>query len=626
MSRFRYKAIEADYQGAANMYLQGKMAVQEAKNKVRAERAEQLQEVTDASKFVATNSTDLNNLTYGFANLIRNNLSNTHDQNRAGIATRGDAAYVKSLSVNEANQVSALLSKVNDNNELIRKGVDNGGLSNLTLDQYNFGIMRSQDVAPTVYIMNQNNELVPSVAKQSFRPFRGNDGKLYVAVTSQIQDGDKADGKITTTTVNKPLSALVDNDYKSYKAFDTEKFVSQFERNIGEKGFIDPNTNELIPYSSGQVLGSVSIYGKHFDPAGMKNVMTAVENKILSLDDDQLMSIAYDQMNMRAVHHSGFDGLAKDEVNQAAYGGLYDVNGDIITFTDADAVDLIRSTNEGDIVLSDKQKELVRGMIRNRIYTSFNVDYKEFRDKANDPKKPTKTPSMPSSFVPQVLLNSSGDGFSSNQDGVNYIMSLGSLAQQRIANNQDAGKGLNIGEMEVQLQNNGKVNVIDVSQFPKLNNLKNSFATDPSSLSGVGLLAYEDFGNVFKDMQFVDGGGNEIENINQISAIEHVVDGKLRYSISLVGDALGGIQKDKKEVLPIKDKDGKVIKSGSEIESTSKNYFTSSTDLLNDSQLKKMYQKMWAEVKDFREWAKTNGFKETDNRTGMAIFQYTKAR
>jgi hypothetical protein len=35
---------------------------------------------------------------------------------------------------------------------------------------------------------------------------------------------------------------------------------------------------------------------------------------------------------------------------------------------------------------------------------------------------------------------------------------------------------------------------------------------------------------------------------------------------------------------------------------------------------------MWAEVKDFREWAKTNGFKETDNRTGMAIFQYTKAR
>jgi hypothetical protein len=77
MSRFRYKAIEADYQGAANMYLQGKMAVQEAKNKVRAERAEQLQEVTDASKFVATNSTDLNNLTYGFANLIRNNLSNT---------------------------------------------------------------------------------------------------------------------------------------------------------------------------------------------------------------------------------------------------------------------------------------------------------------------------------------------------------------------------------------------------------------------------------------------------------------------------------------------------------------------------------------------------------------------
>jgi hypothetical protein len=621
MSRFRYKALEADYQGAANMYLQGKIAVQEAKNKVRAERAEQLQEVTDASKFVATNSTDLNNLTYGFANLIRNNLSNTHDQNRAGIATRGDAAYVKSLSVNEANQVSALLTKVNDNNEVIRKGVDGGGLSNLTLDQYNFGIMRSQDVAPTVYVMNQNQELVPTVAKQSFRPFRGNDGKLYVAVTSQVQDGDKADGKITTTTVNKPLSALVDNDYKSYKAFDTEKFVSQFERNIGEKGFIDPTSNELIPYSSGQVLGSVSIYGKHFDPAGMKNVMTAVENKILSLDDDQLMSIAYDQMNMRAVHHSGFDGLAKDSVNQAAYGGLYDVNGDIITFTEADAVDLIRSTNEGDIVLSEKQKELVRGMIRNRIYTSFNVDYKEFRDKATDPSKPTKkTPSMPSSFVPQVLLNSSGDGFSSNLDGLNYIMSVSSLAQQRIENNQDAGKGLDISQMEVQLQNNGKVNKIDVSQFPKLNNLHQNLGSDPSALSGVGLLAYEDFGSVFEDMQFIDGGGNEIENINQISAIEHVVDGEVRYSISLMGDALGGTKKDKKVIQPVAGKDG------GEIESTSKNYFTSSTDLLNDSQLKKMYQKMWSELKDFREWAKDNGFKESDNRTGMAIFQYTKAR
>ena len=624
MSRFRYKALEADYQGAANMYLQGKMAVQEAKNKVRAERAEQLQEVTEASKFAATNSTDLNNLTYGFANLIRNNLSNTHNQNRVGLATRGDAAYVKSLSVNEANQVSALLTKVNDNNEAIRKGVDGGGLSNLTLDQYNFGIMRSQDVAPTVYVMNQNNELVPSVAKQSFRPFRGNDGKLYVAVTSQVQDGDKADGKITTTTVNKPLSALVDNDYKSYNSFDTEKFVSQFERNIGEKGFIDPNTNQLIPYSSGQVLGDVSIYGKHFDPAGMKNVITAVENKILSLDDDQLMSIAYDQMNMRAVHHSGFDGLAKDDVNQAAYGGLYDVNGDIITFTDADAVDLIRSTDEGDIVLSEKQKELVRGMIRNRIYTSFNVDYKEFRDKAYDPSKPTKkTPSKPSSFVPQVLLNSSGDGFTSNVDGLNYIMSVSSLAQKRILNNQIAGQGVDISSMEVALQNNGKVNEadIDVSQFPKLHNLQQSFTNDPSALSGVGLLAYEDFGSVFEDMQFVDGGGNEIENINQISAIEHVVDGEVRYSISLLGDALGGTKKEKREVQPVANQS-----SGGEIESTSKNYFTSSTDLLNDSQLKKMYQKMWSEVKDFREWAKTNGFKESDNRTGMAIFQYTKAR
>ena len=624
MSRFRYKALEADYQGAANMYLQGKMAVQEARNKVRAERAEQLQEVTEASKFAATNSTDLNNLTYGFANLIRNNLSNTHNQNRVGLATRGDAAYVKSLSVNEANQVSALLTKVNDNNEAIRKGVDGGGLSNLTLDQYNFGIMRSQDVAPTVYVMNQNNELVPSVAKQSFRPFRGNDGKLYVAVTSQVQDGDKADGKITTTTVNKPLSALVDNDYKSYNSFDTEKFVSQFERNIGEKGFIDPNTNQLIPYSSGQVLGDVSIYGKHFDPAGMKNVITAVENKILSLDDDQLMSIAYDQMNMRAVHHSGFDGLAKDDVNQAAYGGLYDVNGDIITFTDADAVDLIRSTDEGDIVLSEKQKELVRGMIRNRIYTSFNVDYKEFRDKAYDPSKPTKkTPSKPSSFVPQVLLNSSGDGFTSNVDGLNYIMSVSSLAQKRILNNQIAGQGVDISSMEVALQNNGKVNEadIDVSQFPKLHNLQQSFTNDPSALSGVGLLAYEDFGSVFEDMQFVDGGGNEIENINQISAIEHVVDGEVRYSISLLGDALGGTKKEKREVQPVANQS-----SGGEIESTSKNYFTSSTDLLNDSQLKKMYQKMWSEVKDFREWAKTNGFKESDNRTGMAIFQYTKAR
>ena len=40
MSRFRYKALEADYQGAANMYLQGKMAVAEARNKVRAERAD----------------------------------------------------------------------------------------------------------------------------------------------------------------------------------------------------------------------------------------------------------------------------------------------------------------------------------------------------------------------------------------------------------------------------------------------------------------------------------------------------------------------------------------------------------------------------------------------------------
>jgi len=623
MSRFRYKAIEADYQGAANMYLQGKMAVAEARNKVRAERAEQLKEVNEASKFVATNSTDLNNLTYGFANLIRNNLTNTQDLNRIGDATRGDASYVKSLSVSEANQVSALLTKVNDNNEAIRKGVDGGGLSNLTLDQYNFGIMRSQDVAPTVYVMNQNNELVPSVAKQTFRPFRGNDGKLYVAVTSQVQDGDKVDGKITTTTVNKPLSALVDNDYKSYNTFDTEKFVSQFERNIGEKGFIDPTTNQLIPYSTGGTYGETTIYGKHFDPAGMKSVMTAVENKILSLDDDELMSIAYDQMNMRAVHHSGFDGLAKDDVNQAAYGGLYDVNGNIITFTDADAVDLIRSTNEGDIVLSEKQKELVRGMIRNRIYTSFNVDYKEFRERANDPKKKPSSVTKPSSFIPQVLLDSNNNSFTSTTDGLNYVMSLSSIAQKRILENKSGGQGTIIGQMETQLQTNGVVDNIAVDTFPQLNNLQTQLAAGGSfTLQGVELLAYDNFGDIFKDMQFVDGGGNEMENINQISTIKYQdEDGDTRYAISLVGDALGGTKK----AISGSNTGGQ---GGAQVqvESTSKNYFTSTTDLLNDSQLKKMYQKMWSEIPDFRAWAKSNNFTESDNRTGMAIYTYTNSR
>ncbi len=622
MSRFRYKAIEADYQGAANMYLQGKMAVAEARNKVRAERSEQLKEVNEASKFVATGSTDLNNVIYGFSDLIRNNLTNAHDLNRVGDGTRGDAAYVKSLSVSEANQVSALLTKVNDNNELIRKGVDGGGLSNLTLDQYNFGIMRSQDVAPTVYAMNQNNELVPSVAKQSFRPFRGNDGNLYVAVTSQVQDGDKADGKITTTTVNKPLSALVDNDYKSYNTFDTEKFVSQFERNIGEKGFIDPTTNQLIPYSTGGTYGETTIYGKHFDPAGMKSVMTAVENKILSLDDNELMSIAYDQMNMRAVHHSGFDGLAKDDVNQAAYGGLYDVNGNIITFTDADAVDLIRSTNEGDIVLSEKQKELVRGMIRNRIYTSFNVDYKEFRERANDPKKKPSSVTKPSSFIPQVLLNSNNNSFTSTTDGLNYVMSLSSIAQKRILENKSGGQGTIISQMETQLQSNGVVDSIDVTkEFPLLNNLQSKL-NGTFTLQGVEILAYDDFGDTFKDMQFVDGGGNEMENINQISGIKYQDEnGETRYAFSLIGDALGGT---KKSVSPTNT--GGQGGTQVDVESTSKNYFTSTTDLLNDSQLKKMYQKMWAEIPDFRTWAKSNNFTESDNRTGMAIYTYTNNR
>ena len=63
-----------------------------------------------------------------------------------------------------------------------------------------------------------------------------------------------------------------------------------------------------------------------------------------------------------------------------------------------------------------------------------------------------------------------------------------------------------------------------------------------------------------------------------------------------------------------------------QVESTSKNYFTSTTDLLNDSQLKKMYQKMWAEIPDFRTWAKSKNFTESDNRTGMAIYSYTNSR
>ena len=35
---------------------------------------------------------------------------------------------------------------------------------------------------------------------------------------------------------------------------------------------------------------------------------------------------------------------------------------------------------------------------------------------------------------------------------------------------------------------------------------------------------------------------------------------------------------------------------------------------------------MWAEIPDFRTWAKSNNFTESDNRTGMAIYTYTNSR
>ena len=67
--------------------------------------------------------------------------------------------------------------------------------------------------------------------------------------------------------------------------------------------------------------------------------------------------------------------------------------------------------------------------------------------------------------------------------------------------------------MEIQLQSNGVVDNIKVDTFPKLNNLQTKLG-GAFTLQGVELLAYDDFGDTFKDLKFVDGGGNEMENIN----------------------------------------------------------------------------------------------------------------
>lgn len=345
---FLIKPTESNISSIANLYLQGKMAIQQRKEELDKETSESVANLSDSVNYAATGIQDYDSMMLNFAASTRNEsraLKDKFDRREIGL-TDFNAGMARLTA--DAKLVAPFPKFIAERNKSITERVEKGELSAINLELTG----SFKDKNATDQQLNSNYQ----VAHINRMPH-------LTRTYEYIEDGKK---KVGSEQIS--VSAMMDPNRPVYRMVDTDADVKKFVDVLGDKG-------ALGKYTEIQDLNGTKVYGRVRDDSKLESVKSFIEDRVESYGMRDLVTIAFEDLGFSATSFSVFDEERLKKTAERRKGAFKDASGKAIDFTHKDMI--LKTNSRGDLFLDEKQAELVRGYLRNKHSAAVSVQYDE---------------------------------------------------------------------------------------------------------------------------------------------------------------------------------------------------------------------------------------------------------
>jgi hypothetical protein len=410
--------ILGGFDDLTKMLLQGSSEIAQINLEIGKRRDQQMSDLTEQiSKITATGITQHDKLIQQGARDRVNRLAAAHEANKRGEMTLSQVSSAKGQYMTETSMLANMAKLQDENLKRIYKGVEEDKLDSISVDKQNTFFYNNPADKKNIYRTpakdSKNNPIIKN-GKQVYvgRPaFEGSqvqdiNGVLNVIKIKEVPERDPktgdvilVDGIVQTVpkTFYTPLNEFLNPSNKSIQKYDLVKNVKDFQSITGNRvGFVDKNgthVDNVIAYG-GKTAGGDLLSGYTIAPQNFEDMIRGVEEYIGNPSDDDVISIIHSYMGGRADYQPDYQPpRSAQEVNdhmlmEIVVGGektvlprYYDINGNVLKFT-SDPLDL-QTDSKGDIIVSEEQRELAKAFQRDKMFNSFNVTYKDYRDHIN---------------------------------------------------------------------------------------------------------------------------------------------------------------------------------------------------------------------------------------------------
>jgi len=374
---FYRKPVNIDFDGIVGLYTAGKARAEQTREGVRKERGEQLKALSEASNFEVSGIEDFDQLIQGMANNARTVLLDAHKANIAGEGTRSMSAAETSNQSSQMQMLGKMSEMKAKKIEEVKKLVEKGEASQAMLE--NEYATFFQDEAQKLVITDPDGK--QRTANRTLTPVMWKDDKgrskhgLKVKQEYVDQDGklQTFEGYTTVADVVNPRNKFIKQQTVITKSQEVLDVFGKRQFAVGPDGveYDNPFYNQVGSGPNGERFFMRPIAQEMF-----ADVRNTVENNISNLSDDDYVAMIQ-SMGGGTVTDGGFKGYRPlEQVNQA-YGGLYDEEGNSITFQ-SDPLVIMRNQDMS-YNISEDNKKIVDAYVRDNVYKGMNVTAEEIR-------------------------------------------------------------------------------------------------------------------------------------------------------------------------------------------------------------------------------------------------------
>ena len=359
-----YKAPKSGLMDIAALYSQGQAEIRKVRGEVREARALEQKNLSElVEKIQLTGLQDVDKMYNEGGVLLRNVISQAHEDNSNGLITREEATRRVNRAISEADLLVNSTELIGQKYEDLKDKVEKGLASQADLDKFENG-----------YFGKVNALGGTSVVTLEY----GANGLEFNRAYTYI------DNSGTTPVMKKgviisPLAKGIDPNDQGIQAFDGDDWADSVRKRINLMAAPIPGGTQSGPAGQQYITFSQN-------PMNDDSVIEGIELMIQGYTDTELIGVLYDGLGGRATYSPSYVSKSNSQV-QSEYKNPngtsafhkfdnnnklvpidFDVNKDGNLFEIGHEID-------GKLILSDRQREMAEAFLRMSAFRALGVDY-----------------------------------------------------------------------------------------------------------------------------------------------------------------------------------------------------------------------------------------------------------